>query len=109
MTCWVRPQISVLVTRISGFYSSQRTTGVDDATGYRRFDLCDYLVGYPFMALPIGLRGGGIDPRRGPNSNLRKKALWVSGIAVVVTAIVVTLMLVGDSVHLCPDWELVGL
>ena len=41
-TCHPRVVVSIV---------AQRTTGVDDATGYRRFDLCDYLVGYPFYGL----------------------------------------------------------
>lgn len=56
-----------------------------------------------FMALPIGLRGSGIDPKTGAPKipNLRKKALWVSGIAVVVTAIVVTLVTqFGDQLYI---------
>ena len=56
-----------------------------------------------FMALPIGLRGSSIDAKTGAPKipQLRKKALWVSGIAAVVTTIVVTLVnRFGDQLYI---------
>ena len=54
------------------------------------------------MAVTICLRGGGIDPKTGaPKIPSSQKALWVSGIAVVVTAIVVTLVTqFGDQLYI---------